>query len=141
MILLLIGDYNLIKEKAEVIKKSSSFVLHGSTTKLNDYRREYEEYINNRINVIFIEHHLSLTKDGSIDKNEIYPDWRDYEREMRENIVVLYFKNSMPPNYDLEFICFRLSKLNWLILNKNTEIKDILDNLNGFSEELRIKKI
>jgi hypothetical protein len=58
---------------------------------------------------------------------------------MRDNIVVLYFKNSIPPNYDLEFICFRLSRLNWLILNKNTEIKDILDNLNGFSEELRKK--
>lgn len=141
MILLLIGDHDLIKEKAEVIKKSSSFVLHGSIMKLNDYRREYEKYINNRIDIIFIEHHLSLTRDGRIDKNEIYPDWRDYEREMRENIVVLYFKNSIPPNYDLEFICFRLSRLNWLILNKNTEIKDILDNLNGFSEELRIKKI
>jgi len=141
MILLLIGDHDLIKEKTEVIKKSSSFVLHDSATKLNDYKREYERYINNRIDVIFIEHHLSLTRDGSIDKNEIYPNWRDYEGEMRESIVVLYFKDSISPNYDLEFICFRLSRLNWLILNENTEIKDILDNLIGFSEELRIKKI
>lgn len=141
MILLLIGSHDLIKEKAEVIKKSSSFVLHDSTTKFNDYKKEYEKYINNKIDVMFIEHHLSLAINGSIDKDEIYPDWRDYEGEMRENIVVLYFKDSISPNYDLEFICFRLSRLNWLILNENTEIKDILDNLIGFSEELRIKKI
>lgn len=141
MILLLIGNDELIKEKAEAIKKSSSFILHDSSVKFNNYREEYEKYINNGSNIIFIKHHLSLRIDESIDKNEIYPGWRDRESEMSENIVVLYFKDSIPPNYDLEFISLRLSRLNWLILNKNTEIKDILDNLNGFSKELRIKKI
>jgi hypothetical protein len=141
MILLLIGDYDLIKEKAEDIKKSSSFILHDRVTQFGDYKKEYKKYIDSGADVIFIEHHLSPQRDGNINRNEIYPDWRIHEKEMKESIVVLYFKNSIPPNYDLEFICFRLSILNWLILNKNTEVKDIFDNLNNFLEELRIRRI
>lgn len=139
MILLLVGDNNFIKGKAKVIKKHSSFIFNDNSKNFHNYKKEYEKYINNEVDVIFTKHHLSFKKDKIIDRDEIYPDWRESEREMKKNIVVLYFKDSVTPNYDLDFICFRLSRLNWLIVNKNISVQDILANLNNFSEESRIK--
>ncbi len=148
MILLLIGKKDLILEKASAIINNTSFILHNNQFKQVDssdifayYKKEYEKCLKNEHNIIFLNHHL-VPKDGHVlNRDDIYPEWRELEGKIKKDVVVVYFKNSLPPDYEMEFICFRVSRLNWILVNDKSPIPEIIDGLSNFDENLRIKKI
>ena len=140
MILLLLGQEESIKKLAEDISKASLFTVHKNTQP-NNYEEKYLEAIKSGQDIIFIRHHIMPSDYLSISRDTLPEDFRTKESELKKDITVIYLKDNLDQNtYEIDFICSRISKLNWLIVKNNISTTDILNNINNFGET-RIKNI
>lgn len=140
MILLLIGQEESIKKLAEDISKASSFIV-SKNTQLNNYEEKYLEAIKSGQDIIFIRHHIMPSDYLSISRDTLPEDFRTKESELKKDITVIYLKDNLDQNtYEIDFICSRISKLNWLITKGDVSAVDVLNNINDFNK-VRIKNI
>lgn len=140
MILLLIGQEESIKKLAEDISKASSFIV-SKNTQLNNYEEEYLEAIKSGQDIIFIRHHIMPNNYLSISRDNLPEDFRTKESELKKDITVVCLKNNLDQStYEIDFICYKLSKLNWLITKGDVSAVDVLNNINNFNK-VRIKNI
>ncbi len=140
MILLLIGQEKSIKNLADDISKASSFIVYKNT-QLNNYEEKYLEAIKSGQDIIFIRHHIMPNNYLSISRDNLPEDFRTKESELKKDITVVYLKDNLNQNtYEIDFICLRISKLNWLITKGDVPAVDVLNNINDFNKA-RIKNI
>lgn len=140
MILLLIGQEKSIKNLANDISKASSFIV-SKNTQLNNYEEEYLEAIKSGQDIIFIRHHIMPNNYLSISRDNLPEDFRTKESELKKDMTVVYLKDNLDQNtYEIDFICSRISKLNWLITKGDVSAVDVLNNINDFNKD-RIKNI
>lgn len=142
MILLLIGNDEVIKQKVNELKSLYSFNIHDKPLKNFDYyKKEYLKAIKNNENVIFTKHHIMSGDFDAINLDDYQTMFRTEEDKLKEYITVIYFRESMNQNsYALDYISRRLSRLNWLITKKDKSMGDILNNINLFNK-IRIKNL
>lgn len=140
MILLLIGQEKSIKNLADDISKASSFTVHKNTQP-NNYEEKYLEAIKSGQDIIFIRHHIMPNNYLSISRDNLPEDFRTKESELKKDITVVCLKDNLDQNtYEINFICFKLSKLNWLITKSDVSAVDVLNSIKIFNK-VRIKNI